>query len=248
MLKENIKKSILNRCCLIFLFYSLLSCTNSNIQTSNDTIIHPVIEDYNSHLLTFDVLGQEWLCCDLSSEVFQNGDSIKFIDYFEWDRYSYSTIPLACKYSFVNDNSDSTYVYLYNWYAITDKRNIAPKGFRIATENDYETLFKNIENKYKKLDILFLENENLSNKCEGSSFFNKSAEYKIVRRLKKRNGIYTYWTCSEDNKQLQIVYYLEGQLETGEKNNVYTSFMEMYKSVAMPAKCIKSDCHEVLIH
>ena len=48
--------------------------------------------------------------------------------------------------------------------------------------------------------------------------------------------IFSYWVYSAENKQIQMVYSKDGYTETEEKCNVYASFMEMYKSVAMPAK------------
>lgn len=240
MPKKNIIRSILNRFFLLVLFCYLLSCTNSNVPTNNETIIPKEVENPFMLIPTLKIKEQEWMCYDLSTEVFQNGDSIKFIDISEWDCYSDTSQPLACKYYFLNENNDSVYVCLYNWYAITDKRNIAPQGFRIATKDDYNTLFKSIKNQYKRLDVLFTKNDSLYNKhC--SPLFYESANYKIVRTLKKRNKIFSYWVYSAENKQIQMVYSKDGYTETEENCNVYASFMEMYKSVAMPAKCIKLD-------
>lgn len=42
--------------------------------------------------------------------------------------------------------------YLYNYYAITDDRGIAPKGFRICNQNDFDLLLNSITKKYKLSD------------------------------------------------------------------------------------------------
>ncbi|HHS14389.1 MAG TPA: hypothetical protein ENN03_11575, partial [bacterium] len=39
-----------------------------------------------------------------------------------------------------NAGTAETYGYLYNWFALNDSRNIAPEGWRVATEADWQTL------------------------------------------------------------------------------------------------------------
>ena len=44
-----------------------------------------------------------------------------------------------CVYDNDEDNAD-TYGYLYNWYAAVDKRNIAPEGWRVPSDEDWKAL------------------------------------------------------------------------------------------------------------
>ena len=39
-----------------------------------------------------------------------------------------------------NSNNGETYGYLYNWYAVDDSRNIAPEGWHIPTDNEWQEL------------------------------------------------------------------------------------------------------------
>ena len=39
-----------------------------------------------------------------------------------------------------NESNVTTYGYLYNWYAVNDSRNIAPNGWHVPTDEEWQTL------------------------------------------------------------------------------------------------------------
>ena len=41
-----------------------------------------------------------------------------------------------------NENNASTYGYLYNWHAVIDSRNLAPKGWHVPTHEEWKDLFE----------------------------------------------------------------------------------------------------------
>jgi len=49
---------------------------------------------------------------------------------------------LTGAYAVFNDNvtNATTYGYLYNWYAVDDSRNIAPEGWHVPTDDEWQTL------------------------------------------------------------------------------------------------------------
>jgi uncharacterized protein (TIGR02145 family) len=49
-----------------------------------------------------------------------------------------ATFGACCYYN--NDPGNAAYGLLYNWAAITDSRNITPKGWHVATDADWTTL------------------------------------------------------------------------------------------------------------
>jgi uncharacterized protein (TIGR02145 family) len=82
---------------------------------------------------------QEWMTKNLDVARYNNGDSIPYVPLNEkWQQLKTGA---WCYY--LNDSEYGLeYSKLYNWYAITDPRGIAPQGFRIPTQNDIDTLFR----------------------------------------------------------------------------------------------------------
>jgi len=76
---------------------------------------------------------------DLYTMSYRNGDPIPQIkNQTEWNNATYGA---WCWY---DNNLNYNYEYyrgkLYNWYAITDSRGIAPVGYHIPTQTEYLTL------------------------------------------------------------------------------------------------------------
>jgi uncharacterized protein (TIGR02145 family) len=94
------------------------------------------------------VIGdQTWMAENLSVSTFRNGDTIqemKTLD--EWKMAAKQRKPAWCYYN--NDASNGTkYGKLYNFFAVSDPRGLAPKGWHIPTGNDWVKLSKFLGNK-----------------------------------------------------------------------------------------------------
>ncbi|HET7117910.1 MAG TPA: fibrobacter succinogenes major paralogous domain-containing protein [Hanamia sp.] len=116
--------------------------------TGKDTTIQVNKSDVAAHLAQGDVLGncsavvtticsQDWMIKNLDVSTFRNGDSIPEVSNpAVWTRL---TTPAWCHYN--NDPAnDSIYGKLYNWYALTDPRGIAPVGWHVPSDSDWSTL------------------------------------------------------------------------------------------------------------
>jgi uncharacterized protein (TIGR02145 family) len=80
--------------------------------------------------------SQIWSTENATITTFRNGDDIPFVPNInEWSELS------SPAYS-INENND----YLYNYWVITDNRNIAPLGWRIPNENDWDILINFVGN------------------------------------------------------------------------------------------------------
>jgi uncharacterized protein (TIGR02145 family) len=81
--------------------------------------------------------NQIWTSKNLDVEQFNNGDKIpEAKTNKEWNLASISKTPAWCYYD--NDkNNGVKYGKLYNWYAITDPRGIAPKGWHIPSKEEW---------------------------------------------------------------------------------------------------------------
>jgi uncharacterized protein (TIGR02145 family) len=86
---------------------------------------------------TVKIGDQVWMAENLKVTHFRNSDPIPTgHTYLEWN--SLSTGAYA-----VYDNNEAnadTYGYLYNWYAVNDSRNIAPEGWHVPTDEEWQTL------------------------------------------------------------------------------------------------------------
>ncbi len=81
--------------------------------------------------------NQVWADKNLRVKHYNNGDVIPQVnDQNVWDTL---TTGAWCYYSFNSDNEEK-FGILYNWYAVTDSRGIAPNGWRIPSDIDFSIL------------------------------------------------------------------------------------------------------------
>lgn len=83
---------------------------------------------------------KQWTTKNLNSRVFMNGDSIFLAkNKMDWMLANSKGVPACAYYDFDSRNADENGL-LYNWYAINDSRGIAPPGFHIPSEKEFEEL------------------------------------------------------------------------------------------------------------
>lgn len=126
---------------LIFLSVFLLSCKSTmDIQVA-------VYEINNADVKVVKIGNQEWFAENLNVDHFSNGDVIvhaKTVS--EWVKAGENGVPAWCYFN--NDESiGKTHGKLYNWYAVSDERGLAPKGWQIPDDGDWNRLFSAIGNK-----------------------------------------------------------------------------------------------------
>lgn len=96
------------------------------------------VSDNDQHIYNWRKIGtQTWMTENLKTTKYRNGESISnVIDGTSWSTASFGA---WCDYN--NNTANGTkYGHLYNWYAATDPRNIAPIGWHVATDADWTTL------------------------------------------------------------------------------------------------------------
>lgn len=83
---------------------------------------------------------QIWMTQNLDLDTFRNGDPVpQARSIKEWKKAAWKKKPAWCYYR--NDSATgSKYGKLYNFYAVTDPRGLAPDGWRIPTEKDWYEL------------------------------------------------------------------------------------------------------------
>jgi uncharacterized protein (TIGR02145 family) len=80
---------------------------------------------------------QWWMAENIKVTHYRNGDAIPNVtDSTEWNNL---VTGAYCNYD--NDtNNAATYGHLYNWYAVNDSRNIAPEGWHVPSDAEWQTL------------------------------------------------------------------------------------------------------------
>lgn len=83
---------------------------------------------------------QTWISVNLSTSAFKNGDTIPQAKTDEeWKSAGEAGKPAWCYYN--NDpKSGKKYGKLYNWFAVSDQRGLAPAGWHIADDTEWGAL------------------------------------------------------------------------------------------------------------
>ena len=150
MKKENIIWFLL----LVVIGFTMLfttNCKKDDDKPDNPTngkttaIFNPVLDygtvtDKDGNTYKTIVIGtQTWMAENLRTTKYRNGDSIpKITDSIVW-----SNLKTGAYCNCNNSNSVqmiATYGRLYNWYAASDSRNIAPLGWHVPTNDEWTTL------------------------------------------------------------------------------------------------------------
>jgi uncharacterized protein (TIGR02145 family) len=86
---------------------------------------------------TIKIGTQVWMVENLKTTKFRDGTSIRNVtDHYSWVQMNYGAY---CDYN--NDEGiGETYGHLYNYYAVTDRRNIAPEGWHVPSDNEFVIL------------------------------------------------------------------------------------------------------------
>jgi uncharacterized protein (TIGR02145 family) len=83
---------------------------------------------------------QEWMTTNLNTSTFSNGDLIQEATTIqEWEDAGLSQQPAWCYYQ-NNPELGEKYGKLYNWYAVSDPRGLAPAGWHIPSLDEWQQL------------------------------------------------------------------------------------------------------------
>ncbi len=146
-----------NRTCIystiiIALFLFLVSgCKKDDVSPINQTngrtsavfnpnLTYGTMTDQDGNVYkTIHINGQTWMAENLRTTKYRNGDAIpRILDNTAWASL---TTGAYCNYKNTeNIDTIATYGRLYNWYTISDSRNLAPEGWHVATNTDWELL------------------------------------------------------------------------------------------------------------
>ena len=108
---------------------------NPNI---NPSTIPDTVTDIDGNVYNTVTIGaQVWLKENLRVTHYRNGDPILKVTYSpNWNTL---TTGAYCNYA-NNPGIIVSYGRFYNWYAVNDKRNIAPSGWHVANDDEWKAL------------------------------------------------------------------------------------------------------------
>jgi uncharacterized protein (TIGR02145 family) len=104
----------------------------------NSAIFANMMMDIDGNLYRIITIGaQTWMTENLRVSRYRNGDPILPLE----NESAWHELTEGAWCVFENDSArGEVYGKLYNWYALADKRKIAPAGWRIPTQEDWDTL------------------------------------------------------------------------------------------------------------
>jgi uncharacterized protein (TIGR02145 family) len=109
--------------------------TDSVIKPDNDTVT-----DIDGNVYHTVAIGtQVWMLEDLKTLRYRNGEAIPDVR----DPTTWMDLASGACYWYNRDATDrSAYKVLYNWYAVNDRRKIAPKGWHVPTDAEWTRLIE----------------------------------------------------------------------------------------------------------
>jgi uncharacterized protein (TIGR02145 family) len=189
--------------------------------------------------------GNEWMKENLTVETFLTGDSIsKANSAEEWIAANKEKKAAWCFYNF-SEEDGKKYGKLYNWYALTDQRGLAPKGWRLPKETDFENFDKIYKykaglklksttgwNTWESIDANGVKKTNSANGDNTSGFTGLPGGCVDNNGLFFHKGINGYfWTISEKDNISAIHRAL--------KNNEVFVFNFANKGFGYSVRCVK---------
>lgn len=156
--------------------------------------------------------SQIWILSNLDTDHFQNGDIIAEAKTpEEWINANNKGIPAWCYYE-NNPSNGMNYGKLYNWHAVEDPRGLAPQGYRIPTDQDWQILMGELGGE-SVAGYKMKATEGWSNSGNGNNVSGFSALPGGDRNSKGWflfQGYYgAWWSSSEEQPGNPIRYYLD---------------------------------------
>ena len=227
---------------------SIISVLISFYSCQKEEIIIPILEedtvtdiDSNTYK-TVKIGSQWWMAENLKVTSYNDGTKIRSVLSTENDSiWAKIDSGAVC-------NIDDRYGMLYNWYAVKDSREIAPKGWHIPTDEDWKTLEKELGMNQTEVDKTSWRGTNEAEKLIVKSsvgwpttdvFGTNSSGFSALpsgcrlfngTRVSNSNSAF-WWTATEKEKQ---VYYRNID---SEKKSIYRSIT--YKNYGFSVRCVK---------
>ena len=167
-------------------------------------LTNKIIQEYDNRVLlssfqTVKIGNQEWTAKNLDVACYSNGDPIPRVqNKKEWEHLKTGA---WCYYNNELENG-LKYGKIYNWFAVNDERGLAPKGFEVASIENWHTLFQKLGEDvagYKlKSTTGWKENGNGNNEVNLNIY---PAGYRMFNIFIGKDDYTYFWTSTEKNEK-----------------------------------------------
>jgi uncharacterized protein (TIGR02145 family) len=155
-----------------------------------------VVKQYNYKSVT--IGSQEWMAENLQTSTFRNGDAIPEAKTAkEWLAAYRSESPAWCYYK-NNPKNGKKFGKLYNWYAVNDPRGLAPTGWHVPTDAEWQTLITSLGGMGAAFAKLKAPDGFAAKPC-GARYF-KDASFNHMGRI-------TFWWSASKNDKWNAWYH-----------------------------------------
>jgi uncharacterized protein (TIGR02145 family) len=167
--------------------------------TFNPNLTYGTVTDYDGNVYKTITIGtQTWMAENLKTTHYRNGDAIPNVT--NGATWQSLTTGAWCDYKNMPGTS-SVFGKLYNFYAVTDARNIAPTGWHVPTDAEWNTMVTYLgsapADKLKETgnNHWFLYNTTATNSSGFSAIAGGSHDWLSYNILLGQAGF--WWTCTE---------------------------------------------------
>jgi uncharacterized protein (TIGR02145 family) len=186
--------------------------------------------------------NQVWMEQNLNVKCFRNGDQIPHIQSIqEWESYGKLGKPAWCYYENKEEYEyGETYGKLYNWFAVKDERGLAPLGWHIPTEEEWNLLIDQTggkSNSGNHLKHIFGWRSLLFSSGNGTNASNFSA---LPGGFRLKNGLFDdlestgLWWSTTENKESKSLY-LQLSMGSPQSNLTYIN-----QGCGLSVRCLKN--------
>jgi uncharacterized protein (TIGR02145 family) len=128
-----------------YFLISVLLISINGCKKNNDNDRAPAtVTDIDGNVYNTIMIGtQLWMKENLKTAHYRNGDPILTgLSDADWTQTTYGAYAIFFYPTILNDTTanNATYGKLYNWFAVTDPRNIAPVGWHVPSDVEWTTL------------------------------------------------------------------------------------------------------------
>ena len=179
---------------------------------------------------------QEWMTMNLDVSTFRNGDPIPEAQTInQWKKAGKKGKPAWCNYN--NDQKNGAkYGKLYNWYALSDPRGLAPIGYHIPSYVEWKILVEylgggNVADNKIKSSSDWYNNYNGNN---STGFSGLPGGYCDDYGAFGYEHLYGYWWSStEENIKIAKCFYLAHERGKGDRGDA------LHKAKGVSVRCLR---------
>lgn len=178
--------------------------------------------------------GQTWMAENLDVSTYQNGDPIPEVqDQGEWENLTKG----ACCFYENDPANEENYGKLYNWYAVNDPRGLAPKGWHVPSDEEWEKLASNLVNVELSSSSL-IETDTQHKESANNMVTNKSVFTSHLGGFRNEHGTFStigsfgrWWSATPRNTDAYYRFL--------ESNSTVIQRSQFNMSVGFSIRCVK---------